>query len=189
MVAAYFDWPWRARLADVLDGGAGVLEDWERSVAFLRLANEVEERVDGADGYAPGHAAFVFPLDDVVRCARHLGRNELVTFAEERIRVALEAPHVVDDAGAGRERRARHARLHGVDRHRHAERRRRRQHRLEPLHLFRVFPAGIRTVTVFSSFPRATRAAIALRRARAGASASRPVHPEMSPPGWQPTLT
>jgi hypothetical protein len=95
MVAAYFDWPWRARLADVLDGGAGVLEDWERPVAFLRLANEVEERVDGADGYAPGHAAFVFPLDDVARCARHLGRNELVTFAEERTDV-LAAPVVPD---------------------------------------------------------------------------------------------
>jgi hypothetical protein len=83
LVAQYSDWPWRTRLAALLDGGPDVFADWERAVAFLRLANEVEERVDGADDYAPEHAVFVFPLDDVVRCARLLGREALVAVADD----------------------------------------------------------------------------------------------------------
>ena len=82
LASRYADWPWRARLPVLLDDGEA-LADWERPVAFLRLANEVEERLDGADGYAPAHAAFAFPLDDVVRCARRLGREELIPVAED----------------------------------------------------------------------------------------------------------
>jgi len=93
LVAEYFAWPWRERLAEVLARGAGVLDDRERPIAFLRLANEVEERVDGADDYAPGHAAFVFPLDDVVQCARYLGRDGLVAFTDAHAD-ALAAPAV-----------------------------------------------------------------------------------------------
>ena len=47
--------------------------------------------------------------------------------------IALQAPHVVDDAGAGGERQLRHLRLHGVDRYRHPEPGHRGQHRLEAL--------------------------------------------------------
>ena len=82
LVAQYSEWPWRERLAALLEGGPEVLAPWERPIALMRLANEVDERVDGADDYAPEHAAAVFALDDVVRCARLLGRDELVPIAE-----------------------------------------------------------------------------------------------------------
>jgi hypothetical protein len=94
LAAQYADWSWRARLAVLLDDQGEGLADWERPIAFLRLANEVEERLDGADGYAPAHAAFVFPLDDVVRCARRIGREELIPVAEDvgRAVAGLEVP-------------------------------------------------------------------------------------------------
>ncbi len=82
LVVQYSDWPWRTRLPALLDGRPDVFADWERTVAFVRLANEVEERVDGADDYAPEHAAIVFPLGDVARCARRLGWEALAAFTE-----------------------------------------------------------------------------------------------------------
>jgi hypothetical protein len=93
LVAQYCEWPWRSRIPELRDGGAGVLADWERPLAFLRLANEIEEHVDFANDYCPEHAAGVFPLADVPRCAKSLGRDELAGIAEE---VAAEvAGHTV----------------------------------------------------------------------------------------------
>jgi hypothetical protein len=83
LVAQYATWPWRSRLRELRDHGAGTLEEWERPLAFLRLANEVEEHVDFANDYCPNHAAHVFPLADVVRCAGYLGRDELGRLAQE----------------------------------------------------------------------------------------------------------
>ena len=83
LVAQYSDWPWRDTARGPPRRRTRRLRRLERAVAFLRLANEVEERVDGADDYAPAHAVFVFPLDDVVRCARLLGREALVALADD----------------------------------------------------------------------------------------------------------
>jgi hypothetical protein len=83
LVAHYTEWPWRIRLPEVRDGGPGVLDDWERPIAFLRLANEIEDHVDFANDYCPDHAAYVFPLTDVARCAQLLGLDELSRLAKE----------------------------------------------------------------------------------------------------------
>ena len=82
LVAQYCEWPWRTRMPELRDHGAGVLAEWERPLAFLRLANEVEEHVDFANDYCPEHAAGVFPLADVPRCAKYLGRDELSGLAQ-----------------------------------------------------------------------------------------------------------
>jgi len=83
LVAQYFDWPWRERVAELLEGGPDGLADWERVITFLRLANEIEERIDGADEYAPTHASFVLPLADAMQCAHLLGRESLVAIAHD----------------------------------------------------------------------------------------------------------
>jgi len=83
LVAQYTTWRWRSRLAELLDHGPGTLEGWECTLAFLRLANEVEEHVDFANDYCPNHAPHVFPLADVARCAEYLGRDELGRLAQE----------------------------------------------------------------------------------------------------------
>jgi hypothetical protein len=120
LVAQYSTWPWRTRLPALLDGGPDGFADWERAVAFVRLANEIEERVDGADGYAPEHAASVFPLVDVVRCARLLGFDALRAFAEAfaqdvadeddalDVPAALQATVLASGAIAPRSTRTRH---------------------------------------------------------------------------------
>jgi hypothetical protein len=83
LVARYCEWPWRTRIPELRDHGADALAEWERPLAFLRLANEVEEHVDFANDYCPEHAAGVFPLADVPRCAEYLGRDELGRLAKE----------------------------------------------------------------------------------------------------------
>jgi hypothetical protein len=82
LVAAYSAWPARTRLAELRGGGADALAAWELPVAFLRLANELEERIDLGSEYCPELAVYVLPLEDLVVCARHLGRTALVDLAD-----------------------------------------------------------------------------------------------------------
>ena len=83
LVAQYAQWPWRPRLDAVRDEGPGVLADWERPIAFLRLANEVEEHVDFATEYCPEQGSYAWPLADIARCAEHLGRRALGQLADD----------------------------------------------------------------------------------------------------------
>jgi hypothetical protein len=103
LVTQYCEWPWRTRLPALLDGGPERLADWERTIALLRLANEIEDRWDGTDAYAPEHAALVFPLADVVRCALALGRDALIAVADDVARpgTAPEVPAALQTTGYG----------------------------------------------------------------------------------------
>jgi HD domain len=83
LVAQYAAWPWRARLGALREEGPGVLADWERPIAFLRLANEVEEHVDFATQYCPRQGAVALPLADVERYAGDLGWPALGLLANE----------------------------------------------------------------------------------------------------------
>ena len=82
LVAAYTEWPWWERLTALRDEGAGALAEWERPLALLRLANELEERLDLGTEYSP-HGAYVYPVDDLIVCAEHFGRPALVELARE----------------------------------------------------------------------------------------------------------
>jgi hypothetical protein len=81
LVAGYAAWPWWDRLSVLRDEGADALAEWERPLAFVRLANELEERVDLGTEYSTGRGAIVYPLDDLVVCAQRLERQTLVELA------------------------------------------------------------------------------------------------------------
>ena len=92
LVAGYAAWPWWDRLTVLHDDGAGALTDWERPLAFLRLANELEERVDLGTEYSAGRGAIVYPLDDLVACAQRLDRQMLVELAAPSPRPTTVSP-------------------------------------------------------------------------------------------------
>ena len=90
LVAAYGPWPWRARIADLRRQGLDTMTPREQSVAFLRLANEIEEHVDGAQEYVPAHEPRALALADTAAGAVALGRPGLAHIAEQ---VAADTEH------------------------------------------------------------------------------------------------
>jgi hypothetical protein len=82
LIAGYSAWKWAERLRALRGSGADALEDWERPLAFLRLANELEERVDLGSAHSSKQTAYAYPLEDVIECARLLDRGALAELAQ-----------------------------------------------------------------------------------------------------------
>lgn len=99
LVAEYGPWPWRDRVDELRRRGPDALTPRERSVAFIRLANEIEEHVDGARGYVPTCEDHPLSLAEAAAGAVALGRPDLARVAEQ---VAADTEHRPVPAGLRR---------------------------------------------------------------------------------------